>query len=348
LPAGDIYLDRATGNARWSIHFGPGVSDLALVGRGMFASRLIMQGHGLGRDWHGVFVDGASRIELADFGVQHGKIDDADEQTHLITIKDPSKGTPTHDIAGHHLFFGQAIGDGLRLIGDRTPVSNIRFTDFVMHLGGIGRGARSGIALQRGWRFVEIGQFTIDGVRNSDIDLEPSGSAPMEHLNIHDGFIDHTGRSDVAVDLAGIHGDKPVPARHIRFSKVTVLGGSVRMSFTEQLTITDLTVLTSPRSRRAVVHVGRANGDVVLDRLHLERRGGVTGNVLHVQNQNGPTTISNSTFIQATADDPVLCESSSNVHLHTSDVRYLGGGVPEQRMLRAAHDVAIVCVVSGP
>jgi hypothetical protein len=323
LPEGDIYLDRASVTARWSIHFGPGVSDLALVGRGMFASRIIVQGYGRGRDWHGIFVDGANRIELADFGIEHGKIDNADQQTHLITIKDPSRGTPTHDIAGHHLVFGQAIGDGLRLIGDRTPVSNIRFTDFVMHLGGIGRGARSGIALQRGWRFVEFGHFIIDGVRNSEIDLEPSGSAPMEHLNIHDGFIDHAGRSDIAVDLAGIHGDTPQPARHIRFANVTVLGGSVRMSFTQHLTISGLTVLTSPRSRRAVVHVGRANDDVVLDRLRLERRGRVAGNVLHIQNRGGPTTVSNSTFTQVTEDDPVLSESSSNVHLYGSEVRYL-------------------------
>jgi hypothetical protein len=328
LPHGEVHLGRATAMPgppplRWSIYFGSGISDLALIGSGMFSTRLIVQGPGLGRDWHGILVNGAQSIELADFGIAHGTIPKPDEQTHLITVKDPSRGSPTHDIVGHHLSFGRAIGDGLRLIGDRTPVTSLRFTDFVMHLGG---NARSGIALQRGWRLVEFGQFSIDGVRNSDIDLEPSGSAPMEHLNIHDALINHTGRSDVAVDLAGIHGKNPRPAAHIRLSHVTVLGGSVRMSSTQHLTISDLTVLTSPSSRRAVVNVGSGNEGVRLERLHLRRlSSGVAGNVLHVQNHDGPTTISDSTFIQETAADPVLCEESSNLNVSSSEIQFLTG-----------------------
>jgi hypothetical protein len=57
-------------------------------------------------------------------------------------------------------------------------VTNVRFTDFVMRMSGIGRGSRSGVAIQRGWRAIELSNFYIDGVNNSLIDMEPSGKNP--------------------------------------------------------------------------------------------------------------------------------------------------------------------------
>ena len=148
-------------------------------------------------------IDGASRIELADFGIQKGTVGHLDpgNQNHLISVY-CSAGT-TSNIVGHRLFFGQAVGDGLRIFGNAAPVTNIRFTDFTMRMAGIGEGSRSGVAMQRGWSTVELGNFYIDGVRNSPIDLEP-GPGTMEYLNIHDGFIDHSGgQSDVACALGG-------------------------------------------------------------------------------------------------------------------------------------------------
>lgn len=113
-------------------------------------------------------VDGASRIELADFGIQMGTVINPDRggQNHLISILGLTGATS--DIVGHHLFFGQAIGDGLRIFGEVSPVTTLRFTDFVMRMAGIGHGARSSVALQRGWKAVELGNFYIDG----------SGTAP--------------------------------------------------------------------------------------------------------------------------------------------------------------------------
>lgn len=70
LPAGDIYLGQANGHDNWSVKFPSGTSDLALVGHGMFATRLIIQGVGDNGEWHGVLLDGATRIELADFGTR--------------------------------------------------------------------------------------------------------------------------------------------------------------------------------------------------------------------------------------------------------------------------------------
>lgn len=129
LPAGDVYVDQANTKDKWSIKFGVGVSDLALVGHGMFSTRVIVEGPGDGGTWHGIMVDGASRIEQANFGIQNGKVDrpDPGDQNHLISLL--SLSGQTRDIVGHHLFFGQAIGDGLRILGDVAPVTNVRSTD---------------------------------------------------------------------------------------------------------------------------------------------------------------------------------------------------------------------------
>lgn len=67
-------------------------------------------------------------------------------------------------------------------------------------------------------------------------------------------------------------------ATHINVARVTVLGGSVRLSTTRHLTICDLTVITAPTSERAVLNVGNDNDDVRLERLHLVSDGaGVAG-----------------------------------------------------------------------
>lgn len=87
LPA-DVVVDQANEHDNWSIKFGLGASDLALVGHGMFSTRIVVQGVGDGGTWHGIMVDGASRIELADFGIQMGVVDNPDSgsQNHLRTV----------------------------------------------------------------------------------------------------------------------------------------------------------------------------------------------------------------------------------------------------------------------
>jgi hypothetical protein len=117
LPAGDIYVDQANGHDNWSVKFAAGVSDLALAGHGMFATRIVVQGAGDGGEWHGIMIDGASRIEFSDFGIQMGVVchPDPGDQNHLVSIY--CSAGQTSDIVGRHLFFGQAVGDGLRILG---------------------------------------------------------------------------------------------------------------------------------------------------------------------------------------------------------------------------------------
>jgi hypothetical protein len=326
LPAGDIYVDRADTTRHWSIKFAAGVSDLALVGHGMFSTRIIIQGDGGGSDWVGILLDGSSRIELADFGIQMGVVPHPDpgDQNHLIGIY-CSAGV-TSDIIGHHLYFGQAVGDGLRILGDAAPVTNIRFTDFVMRMSGIGLGARSGVAFQRGWKAVELGNFYIDGVKNSPIDMEPTGlnPQPMSHLNIHDGLIDQSlGHSHVAFSIGGV--SHHARAQHIRVSDVTVLEGRVVVLSTDDLQIKNMTIIATAQFAEPLLLVRQINNDLRLEQLYLERQAGSqNGNVLDVQNAGDSTTIDGGVFLEGADGYPATFDGTGNLRLRGARIRYDG------------------------
>jgi hypothetical protein len=327
LPAGDIFVDRANTTDNWSIKFYAGVSDLALVGHGMFSTRIIAQGEGGGHDWHALMVDGASRVELAGFGIQMGVVANPDPQSHLISIY-CSAGV-TSDIIGHHVFFGQTVGDGLRIFGNAAPVTNIRFTDFVMRMSGIGHGARSGVALQRGWKAVELGSFFIDGVRNSPIDMEPTGPAPqpMAHLNIHDGLIDQSlGQSDVAFSIGGE--SHYARAQHIRVSDITVLEGRVVVLSTDDLQIQNMTIIAAAQFAEPLLLVRQINNDLRLEQLYLERQAGSrNGNVLDIENAGNSTTLDGGAFLEGADGHPMSFDGTRNLSIRGSRIRY-GGTSP--------------------
>jgi hypothetical protein len=323
LPAGDIYVDQANGHDNWSVKFAAGVSDLALAGHGMFASRIVIQGAGDGGEWHGIMVDGASRIEFSDFGIQMGVVGhlDAGDQNHLVSIY--CSAGQTSDIVGHRLFFGQAVGDGLRIFGDASAVTNIRFTDFTMRMAGIGAGSRSGVAMQRGWSIVELGNFYIDGVRNSPIDLEP-GPGTMEYLNIHDGFIDQSlGQSDVACALGGqSHGRR---AEHIRVSDVTVRAGRVVVMSTDDLLVKNISVVAEAQFAEPLFEVRQVNNDLRLQGLYLQRLpGSVGGNLLDVENAGNSTTIDGGVFLEGAAGYPLVFDGTANLRVRGSRIQYDG------------------------
>ena len=323
LPAGDIFVDQANGHDNWSVRFAAGVSDLALAGHGMFATRIVIQGTGDGGEWHGIMIDGASRIELTDFGIQMGAVahPDPGDQNHLVSVY--CSAGRTSDIVGHRLFFGQAVGDGLRIFGAAAPVTNIRFTDFTMRMAGIDVGSRSGVALQRGWSTVELGNFYIDGVRNSPIDLEP-GPGTMEYLNIHDGFIDQSlGQSDVACALGGqSHGRR---AEHIRVSEVTVRAGRVQVLSTDDLLVMNMTVVAEARFAEPLFEVRQVNNDLRLQDLYLQRLpGSAAGGLLDVENAGNSTTIDGGVFIQGAAGYPLRFDRTGNLRVRGSRIQYDG------------------------
>jgi hypothetical protein len=329
LPGGAIFVDQANGTDNWSIRFGPGVSDLTLAGQGQFATRIVQQGVGDGGDWHALMVDGAFRIELADFGLSTGTIANPDhgDEVHLISVVSVS-GRPTKDIHGHRLFFGRCIGDQLRLLGANAPVTDCRFTGLLMHGAGIGDGARSGIAIQRGVSRLEISDFHIDGTKNSPIDMEPSGADPgsMEHMSIHHGVCDNSlGRTSVAFSIGGLsHAER---IGHIRVSDVLVLGGRVNILSTDDLHVERLTVLSSAAYPQdvngATVTVRQINNDLVLSNLHLERTGtSAKGNVLDISNAGNSTFIDGGLFLAGVTGYPIFVADSRNLRVRSPRIRY--------------------------
>lgn len=193
-----------------------------------------------------------------------------------------------------------------------------------MRMSGIGRGSRSGVAIQRGRRAIELGNFHIDGVKNSPIDMEPSGANPlsMAHLNIHDGFIDQSlGQSDVAVAISGIsHGPR---AQHVHVSDVTIVDGRVLVISTDGLRVRNVTVVAALASKSPVFAVRQVNIDLRLENLCLERlAGSVDGNVLDVENAGSSTTIEGGVFKSGVGGRPMTFDGSAGLCIHGAQIQY--------------------------
>jgi hypothetical protein len=310
---GDIYLEQAPGARNWSILFGTGVSDITLAGQGMFATRLIQQGIGDGGEWDALLVNGAQRIEVCDLAIMQGTIahPDPGQQNHLIAIYNTLAGGTTRDIYVHDVWFGKALGDAFRVLGlSRSPeiCENVRLLQFQMELHGIvngpsGRvGARSGIAIQRGYRNLEFGHGWIRGAQNSLIDMEPTGAGTMRQISFHDLACDNSqGNTGTAVSFGGVsHGGR---AADLTVRDVTVREGRVNVLSTEGATFDRLTI-TSASAFASDPHIAsfvvrQINHDLHLRHLHITRIGAsATGPCMDIENAGNATTIFAPTIVQ--------------------------------------------------
>ena len=338
LPHGDIYIDQAAGSANWSILFKAGDSDVTLAGQGMFATTLIQQGNGDLGQWDAIRIDGASRIELCDFGIMQGVIANPDpgQENHLITVFNNVAGGITQDIYGHHLFFGKCLGDAIRLLGDKPSdvVENVRFTHGLMRLNGkvndaSGRtGARSGIAIQRGYRNVEFAHFYIFGAQNSGIDMEPTGENIMDRAWFNDITVDNSaGNTGNAVSLGGVsHGAR---ATNTRVHDIVVLGGRVNITSTDNMEVERLTVQTTLVAKSdpaiSLVSVRQVNNDLVLKDLRIERIGtSAPGNCLDIENSGNRTTVVGGMFLQGVTGYPIITDGCTNLRINGPQIRYEG------------------------
>ncbi|HSK00542.1 MAG TPA: hypothetical protein VK932_04850 [Kofleriaceae bacterium] len=295
LPPGAIYLDR--GAHHISLRFS-GVTDLVLAGDPSGASTIVIEGDALGGYWVGIEIhDGARRIGLRDFSIEHGPRFDnpsPSQQNHLIQLNAHRQNVS--DVEIQHVRFGPCIGDALRILGTSpSHVERVKVHDFAMHTGGHPnaprRGSRSGLSLQRGFKDVEVRDFYIHGAKNSPIDMEPSAAAPMEGLHIHDGVVDNGGGTTVhAVSLGGWEdaARHVTPLRRSSFRNVTVLEGQIMLVNTEGLELSDVTLLASDRGPMAtsaapMIYVFHHNANLRLRRVDMLRDAGAgSGALLHV------------------------------------------------------------------
>lgn len=294
LPPGTIYIDR--GANLISLRFS-GSRDLELAGHADGTSRIVIEGDAGGGYWVGIEIyDGSQRISLRDFAIEHGRFEHPSptQQNHLIQVN--AQKQITSDIEIQNIVFGPCIGDALRIAGTAPNyVSRLKVHDFVMRTNGHPnapyQGARSGVSLQRGFRDVEIYDFHIYGSKNSPIDMEPTASAPMDDLNIHDGVIDNTAGATVyAVSLGGWEdGTRRVtPMRNSKFRNVVIIEGQITLVNTESLEVSDVTMYASgngplAESQAPMIYVYHENTNLRLANIEILRDVGAgTGALLAV------------------------------------------------------------------
>ena len=243
LGQGDWYVDR-TPATNHSILFGPNVSRLVFSGEGAGATRFIQDGDGSGAEWNLTVYDQCDGIEVYGITFLQGSITNPDptQENHLIACYNSGGGGTTQNLTFHDFECGKCIGDAFRVLsfnpGD--TVENVRATNFVMHLHGIvnipsGRvGARSGIAIQRGWRNLEFSSFYIEGTQNQAIDMEPTGGPGLvlDGITFNNWIVDGTiSNVDVDISFGGESlGDR---AQNIRVTNGLLLNGAIIVASTD-------------------------------------------------------------------------------------------------------------------
>jgi hypothetical protein len=366
LPAGSIYVDR--GAHYDSIRFGGGsTTDLTLAGRGPDATHIMIEGDATSGIWLGIEIaDGARRIALRDFSIEHGEIANRSptQQDHLIQLN--ARTAITGDIEISNIHFGPCIGDALRIAGTAPSyVEHVKAHDFSMdtagHKSSRGEQSRSGLSFQRGFKDVEVYNFRISGARGSPIDMEPTGSAAIDNLDIHDGVVDNSrGDTAYAVSLGGSEDPGHVvrPFANGKFHDIVILEGILNIINTSGLEVSDVTIYVSdraPKFKEPLLYVFHENANIKFTRLNMIRDTGAPPGALVLVNHGPNTYTSNIEFdggVWISRVDPVgkppayvSFFSTQGVKMHDVVLR-AEGGTPGGRygmMFRSgARDVAHV------
>lgn len=338
LPSGVTYVDQAGGGtSNWCIKFGSGVTDVELVGCGMFSTRVSQFGAGDGGASVTILFDQCQRCAVHDLGVDQTQITTPDpiQDNHLIGVFNMGAGT-TKDIYGWNLYFGKAIGDQLRFFGDTATVQNAHFHHFLMHGAGTvtstpanGRtGSRSGVSFQRNFSRITLDHFYIDGAQNSPFDMELTGSGTSnEHLVISDFIVDNTlSNTSAAMSLGGISAGDRVSYLTVRNGYVK--GGAVNTLSTDYLTVQNLIIRASAAFAAdptlPLLTIRQINNDLQMSDVTIVRDGTCgNGNCFDLEGQtSNRQRYQNITCVQGVPGNPFIFEGGSNVTIDGVSVRY--------------------------
>ncbi len=338
LPSGVTYVDQAGGGTlNWCIKFGSGVTDVELVGCGMFATRVSQFGAGDGGASVTILFDQCQRCAVHDLGVDQTQITTPDpiQDNHLIAVYNTGAGT-TKDISGWNLYFGKSLGDQLRFLGDTEIIENIHFHHFLMHGAGTvtstppnGRtGSRSGVAFQRNFSRVTLDHFYIDGVQNSPFDMELTGTGTSnEHLVVSDFIVDNTlSNTSAAMSLGGISAGDRVSYLTVRNG--LVLGGAVNTLSTNYLTVQNLVIRASEEfaadPTNPLLTIRQINNDLQMSDVTIVRDGTCgNGNCFDLEGTtSNRQRYQNITCVQGVPGNPFVFEGGANVTIDGVSVRY--------------------------
>lgn len=251
LPSGDIYLDWNTTTTNRSAILFAGVSRFWLQGQGMFTTKLIIEGTQNLAERRGICIaNGSSKIYISDLWVQHGTVVGPEEHNHLINIGIAGQTSGVTDIVVRNVYCGQSVGDGINIQGEAGAVTDtVIITNVIVRSQGIVGSSRDCVGFQRGIANVELGNFYLEGCKNSCIDFEPTGNASIVNINIHDGVCNQAlSNSQVSVSVGGNAVSASTKLVRGKVHNLTVNEGQFQIFDCTDLEISNLTVYAAGAS----------------------------------------------------------------------------------------------------
>lgn len=336
LPSGETYVDQPSPGVNYSVRFINGTTDVFLAGWGARASTLVQNGAGHGGEWNCVVVDGALNVGMANMGLMQGTIGNPDpvQQNHLLALYN-ALGPVTNGFDGVNLYFGKALGDAIRGLGDTAVVESVRFTNVVMRLAGIvnipsGRiGARSGLSLQRNVVNWTVTNIDIEGAQNGLIDFEPTGvGGTVDNIRLFNVRADNTQGSLTGIPVA-IGGSAVIACDNLIVDQMEVIGGAVSLRDTNNAKLSNITIRSEapfpadPTNSSLIVRA--TNNGLQVAGLDVRRIGtsGI-GPCVDVENLGTSASFSDVYIEQATAAVPFHSDGTANLTVDVIEIVYTG------------------------
>lgn len=224
-----------------------------------------------------------------------------------------------------------STGSGTNTIVDIPGTTQRAITDntAVWDFAAARAGARSGIALQRGFRNVSFTNGRIIGAQNSLIDFEPTVNAEMNGAVFENIRGDNSlGNTASAMSFSGVSGGDNI--KNLRVTDVTCLAGRINISgcdnalFERLTSIIDTTLAAEPTAVN--VQVRQDCNDITFKDCRIERNGGTAATLFSLENVGNRTTIEGGLFVQGTVTWPIMIDGApGGLYINGPTVRYTAG-----------------------
>lgn len=228
------------------------VANIRIQGRGNNQTIVKLAPRNSLGDCHIFHVWRSSDISFADFQIDGSRFEHTliDQQSHGVQVQE-SQNTTTEDIS-----FYQLYGDGVRLLGE-SAIGGVWNENVYIRDNQFLENGRSGIAVQRGNRFVEISSNYFKDTSDQDIDFEPSGTANAPHdFRIVGNEIVHSTQTH-SVTLTGFPSEA---ARNIIFANNIINNGTLLIGQVAGSLVSDNVIIGMPGTRQAVDVVSSVAG----------------------------------------------------------------------------------------
>lgn len=262
-------------------------------GIGVTTIKLAPDDYSIGGDTHLVFMKSVTGVVFRDLtldgNLRGSTWSTSDEHRHCVAVWSPSS-----DLLFERVRFYNCRGDGLFLVGALTGgedrIDRIRVEDSSFEDNG-----RSGIAVQRGIRHLQVIGSSFARISDQSIDLEPTGSnsfpdatnlGPSDVL-IEDNHFLHTTAA-LTVTLAGLTADDP--ARRVVFTNNRVENGSVQIHKADSVLFSNNVIVG--HSTRIALSIQSRSTNIRVIGNEIDGNGGTDGAIrLYTLNGFAPSGI---------------------------------------------------------